>query len=1058
MYVSHNLAVRCSRYILSVIALVLFSGTIMAQNIRVTGKVIDETGLPVIGASVLQQNTTNGVATDLDGAFEIEVPSDATLVISSIGMKTQTVEVGGRSVINITMEEDAMLLDELVVTALGIKKERKALGYAVQDLKSDEILKNKTSNVINSLSGKVAGVNVTQTGGAAGSGAQIIIRGGTSLERDNQPLFVVDGVIYDNSTPIGGNSGFDGATRNSTTFGNRIMDINPEDIENMSVLKGPAATALYGSKAAAGVIVITTKKGEAGALNVGFNTKFSANWVNRFPEQQDMYKRGYYNSAGVFSDFTMTSWGDKFGANETMYNNIEDFFETSTVFDNTLNVSGGNEKGSFYLSASRMDQTGIVPETGFDKTTFRFNGEQKYNNLTVGANVAYSSANTQKTLTSAGLWDAGGNGAMSAVYGWPRSDDMTRYLNEDGSKYRMFEGQQPLSDDTENPYWIINKNDLHDNTNRFTGTTYASYKVAEWFDISYRLGYDTYLRNDYTFIHPGGAVRETFQNGRLSETDMNYEYLSSNLMLNFNKSFGDFDLNLLVGQSIEDTEITTNRRTGYNFVTEGVYSFENIDNADKKFQSLHSKKRLMGVYSEFRADYKSIAYLTVTGRNDWTSTLPLDNRSYFYPSVSGSLVFTELMPESDVLSFGKIRASWARVGKDTDPYATSTMLWSPREYLGGIGVGNSWQRGNPYLKPETTESIEFGLDLRFFNGRLGVDYTYYSNDSKDQIVTPRLSQATGYILLSTNVGNVLNKGMELAITGSPISKRDFSWDVTLNLAGNRGTVENLLTGQDVLYVTDVQVGNAKAASFNYGKFMGISGSTWTRDDDGNLVLDWYTGMPTSDNSTTKYVGDREPTFSGGLNNNIRWKNWNLSFLFDIRVGGDIYNGTDYYMTTYGMSERSMDRESLTIEGVAKNPVTGTMEPKTYTYNAGQSYDISTPSGSVVRRYGNDIIREYWNTHFQRETANYITNTNWLRLRSLSLSYNLPEEILRKQGVIKGMSVTLEGTNLLLFTNYKGMDPETSVAGSGVIGSSSTGIDYNGVPATAGFSVGLSLTF
>lgn len=1058
MYVSKKLTVRCIRFMLSVFALILVSGSLFAQNIRVTGKVIDKSNQPIIGVYVVVQGTSVAASTDLDGNYSINAPENGVLVFTSIGMSTQNVPVNGRAVINVTMEDDAMLLDELVVTALGIKRERKALGYAVQDLKSDEIIKNKTSNLVNSLSGKIAGVNVTQSGGAAGAGAQIVVRGGTSLERDNQPLFVVDGVIYDNSTPIGGNSGFDGATRNSTTFGNRVMDINPEDIENMSVLKGPAATALYGSRAAAGVILITTKRGQEGALQVGFNSKFSANWVNRLPEQQNRYKRGIYNIAGVFSDHTIQSWGDPFGAGDTMYDNIGDFFQTSTVFDNTVNISGGSKNGSFYLSAARMDQEGIIPETGFQKSTFRFNGDRTHGNFTVGANVAFSSAITDKTLTSAGLWGGGGNGAMGAVYGWSRNDDMTRYLNEDGSKYRMFEGLQELSSDLENPYWIINKNKLRDKINRFTGTTHANYKVAEWMDISYRLGFDTYNKNDYTFIHPGGAVRETYQNGRLSETDVVYEYLSSNFMINFNKSFGDFDLGLLLGQSIEDTKVSTNRRTGYNFITEGMYSFENIGNADKFFQSLHSRKRLMGVYSEFRAGYKGIAYMTVTGRNDWTSTLPEDNRSYFYPSVSGSFVFTEIMPKSDILSFGKIRASWAKVGKDTDPYATSTLLWSPRVFLGGVGVGNSWTRGNPYLKPERTESVEFGVDLRLFNGRIGVDYTYYSNDSQDQIVTPRLSQTTGYILLSTNVGNVINKGMELSINAIPVQTKDFSWDLTLNLSGNRGTVKNLMTGQEVLYVTDVQVGNAKAASFNNGKFMAISGSEWRRDDEGNVVLDWNTGMPTSDGSTTKYVGDREPTFIGGLNNNLRWKNWNFSFLLDLRVGGDIYNGTDYYMTNLGMSKRSMDRESLTVSGVALNPATGNLEKRSYTYEAGKSYDITTPAGAIQRRYGNDIITEYYNKYVPLETANYLTKTNWLRLRSVSLTYNMPEALIKRQNVIKGMSVTVAGTNLLLLTNYKGMDPETSVAGSGVIGSSSTGIDFCGVPATAGFSVGLNLTF
>ncbi|MDP3435674.1 MAG: SusC/RagA family TonB-linked outer membrane protein [Bacteroidales bacterium] len=1053
MYVSHKLTVRCMRFMLSVFALVLLTGTLFAQNIKVTGKVIDKTNLPLMGVSVMVEGTRTGAATELDGSFSINAPGNAVLVFSAIGMKTERVPINNRTIINLTMEEDALLLDELVVTALGIKRERKALGYAVQDIKSDEILKNKTSNILNSLSGKIAGVNVTQSSGSAGAGAQIIIRGGTSLERDNQPLFVVDGIIYDNSTPIGGNSGFDGATRGATTNSNRIMDINPEDIENMSVLKGPAATALYGSKAAPGVILITTKKGAEGATRVTFSSKLSTSWVNRFPEQQDMYKRGMYNQVGIFSDYTTQSWGDKFSGSNKMYNNIEDFFQSGMVYDNSVNVSGGTKNGTFFLSASRFDQEGIIQETGFSKNTFRFNGDQKFGRFTVGANVAYSSAFTDKTLTTDGLWGGGGNGAMTALYGWARSEDITKYLKADGTKFRMFEGLQPLSSDVENPYWIINKNKMYDENKRLTGSINASFNVTDWFDISYRAGIDTYNKFEYTFIAPGGAVRETYQGGRLSHATTNYEYISSNLMMNFKKKISDFDLNLLIGQSIEDTKVKNDGMHGYNFITPGFYSFGNINNVDKFSQTTLSQRRLMGVYGEFRASYKSIAYLTVTGRNDWTSTLPKEDWSYFYPSVGGSLVFSELLPKNDVLSFAKIRGSWARVGKDTSPYATSTVLWAPRTFLAGTGVGNNWTRGNPYLMPEITESIEAGLEARFFNGRLGFDFTYYQNESKNQITTPRLGQSTGYILLSVNVGRIVNKGMELSLNAIPVQNKNFTWDMTLNLAGNRGTVSGLLTGQDVLYVTDVQYGNAKAASFNNGVFFGISGSTWRRDDAGKVIMDWNTGMPLSDNLTTKMVGDREATLTGGFNNSFQYKNFNLSFLLDIRVGGDIFNGTDYYMTMAGMSKRSMDRESLTVSGVSLNPATQVLEPKTVTYKANESYTIAG-----VQNYGSDIIRKYWAQSHPLETANYITKTNWLRLRSVYLSYTLPQEIIKKQNIIKGLTVTLQGTNLWLLTNYKGMDPETSVAGSGVIGSSSAGIDYAGVPATAGMSVGLNLTF
>ncbi|MDR1504621.1 MAG: TonB-dependent receptor plug domain-containing protein, partial [Prevotella sp.] len=348
--------------------------TDLQQTVKtITGTVIDRNGEPLAGVSVTIRGTVTGTMTDGSGKYAITVrDNNQVLNFSYIGFKPLSVPAKN-NVIDVTMEEDAQMMDEVVVTAMGIKKERKALGYSVQDINADELMKNKSTNVLNSLSGKIAGLNVTQSSGAAGAGASIIIRGGTSLERDNQPLFVVDGMIYDNSTDAGGNSAFDGATRVNSTNSNRIMDINPEDIENVSVLKGPAASALYGSRAAAGVIVITTKKGQEGQVKVNVNSKFSTSWVNRYPEQQDRYKRGYYNQSGTLDDYTMNSWGAPFKEGEQVYNNMEDFFQNGSTWDNNVSISGGSKNSNYFLSASRYDQTGIIPETGFEKTTFRFN-------------------------------------------------------------------------------------------------------------------------------------------------------------------------------------------------------------------------------------------------------------------------------------------------------------------------------------------------------------------------------------------------------------------------------------------------------------------------------------------------------------------------------------------------------------------------------------------------------------------------------------------------------------------------------------------------------------
>lgn len=1048
------------RFLLTFFGVAVYASCLMAQQKSITGRVTSPTGEALSNVTVVVQGTNRTVKTNADGSFTIQASPGEKLVFRSIGASEFIQTVGSGNVYSIKLADSEEELQEVIVTAMGIKKEKKALGYAVQDIKAEELMKNKTANVINSLAGKIAGVNVTQTSGSAGAGAQIILRGGTSLERDNQPLFVVDGVIYDNSTVIGGNSGFDGAQAVTSTNNNRIMDVNPEDIENVSVLKGPAAAALYGSRAAAGAILITTKKGKDGRAEIGFSSRLSTNWVNRLPEQQDKYKRGYYNAAGVLDTYTTQSWGEQFGSGDVMYNNIENFFQSSPIYDNNVNVSGGNANSTFFLSASRFDQKGVIPETGFGKSTFRFNGDQKYGRLTIGANVAYSVAATDKTLTSAGLYNSGGTGAMNSVYRWSRNDNMGVYLNDDGTKYRMFEGLQPLRDDIENPYWTINKNELGDRTERITGNLNANVKVADWWNVMYRVGMDSYLTKNSTKIASQGAIKEQWQNGMMSESDVKFNYLSSNLMSDFNKKIGDFDFGALVGFFAEETKITNNRRMGFDFVIPDFYSFENIIPANKSMTVTHSNKRLFGLYGEFRASYRDFLFLNVTGRNDWTSTLPVSNRSYFYPSVGGSFVFSEFTKNVDWLDFGKIRASWARVGKDAAPYVTNTYLWAPKEFLGGVtGTGNNWSRGNPYLLPENTTSFEVGAEMRFFGGRLGVDYAYYTNNSFNQILSPRLGQSTGYIFVSVNAGDIYNKGMELSITGKPIVKQDFVWDATINMSKNEGKVDNLLTGVDILYVTDVQVGNAKAASFNGGEFMAISGSKWNRTDNGAIILDPATGMPTSDNLTTYNIGNREPRLTGGFNNSFTYKNLNLSFLLDFRVGGDIYNGTDYFMTVNGMSKRSMDRETLTIEGVVNNGGTSESpiyDPKTFTFQANEMYDVKG-----VETSGRKIIQDYWSDFYARESANFMTNTNWLRLRTVSLSYNFSNNLLQTAGVsnvIKGLTATLTGTNLWLLTNYKGMDPETSAAGSGVVGSSSVGIDFNGVPSTAGVAFGLNLKF
>lgn len=1040
-----------------------FVAMAQSNNGKVTGVVRDANGEPLIGATVKVKGTNQGTATDVDGKYSIKAAPGSTLVISYIGATPQEVKVTG-SVMDIDMADGTTKLDEVVVTALGIKRDRKALGYAVDDLKAEELMRNKNTNAINSLAGKIAGVSVTQSSGAAGSGAQIILRGGTSLERDNQPLFVVDGVIYDNSTSVIGNSGFDGMTGVATTNSNRVMDINPEDIESMSVLKGPAASALYGSKAANGVVIITTKKGKEGNVEINLSAKYITTWAKYLPETQKKYKRGYieqhYNADGSFKDFSYdnrsyNSWGAPAAAGEELYDNIGNFFETGGAWDTNLSISGGNKNGNFFLSGSFYDQDGIIPTTGYKKATFRFNGEQKYKIFTFGANAAYSQARTVKTLTSSALFNDTGSGTMYAVYNWSPFDDMRNYIDEEGNRVSLRPDLMPW-EERNNPYWILNKDRLTDNTERFTGNFNVKADLFDWWWVSYRMGIDSYTTENTNTLAAGGTHKENWKNGMLSENSRRYQYLSTNLMTNFNKQFGDFNFNLLLGTTTEYTKSISNYRMAWNFQVPGFYAFDNALQEDRKFTNYKSKKRLVGVYGEFRADWRNAIFVTVTGRNDWSSTLPKENRSYFYPSVSGAIVFTELMGDSrpDWLTFGKVRASWAKVGKDTSPYVTNTYLWPVGTYLNGMsGVGNTWTTGNPFLKPEITKSTEVGLEMRFFRNRLHFDFAFYTNNSINQIMEPRLSNYIGYILRKVNAGDVYNKGMELTIGGIPVQTNDFTWETSLNLYGNRGTVKNLIKGVDILYVTDVQVGSARAASFNNGNFMAISGSELDRDDNGNLILD-ENNMPTGGTGTSAdkhEIGNREPKFAGGWNNTLTWKNWSFNMLWEFRVGGHVYNGTQYAMVSTGTAKLTEGRDRLAITGVHKDGE-GYTAPETYVFEAGKFYDYNgkqTP--------GEWIINNYYQDYYMRESANFMKKVNALRLRTISLSYSLPKSLLAKTKFIKACTLSAIANNLLLFTNYDG-DPEVAAAGAGAIGSSSVGIDYCGVPSTSSFAFGVNLTF
>ncbi|BAV05870.1 TonB-dependent receptor [Filimonas lacunae] len=1012
-----------------------------AQNGTLFGTILsDDDGLPLTEVTVTNQRTGKKTITGKNGTYTIAGDIGDTLSFSYIGYTTSVVSALAQQTIRLVRSQEA--LGDVVVTAFGIKKEKKALGYAVQDIKGEELLKNKTPNVINALNGKIAGLNITNSNGAPGSSAQIVIRGGTSVleSSDNQPLFVIDGIPIDNSTPVG-NTAYDKMGAAAASFGNRAMDINPDDIESISVLKGPSAAALYGLRAAAGAIVITTKKGKEGTTQVALSSRFSANRVARLPQQQNKFKQGNAITPTVPS---YLSWGSAFTGADTVYNNLQDFFQTGYGIDNNISISGGSKNGNYFLSAQRFDQTGTVPTTDYRKTALRYNGEQKLGWFTFGANASYTYTTTTRALTGGGLYNSSGMGYMMAAVDWPRNNNMADYLHADGSKKRLL-ASSDLADDIENPYWLVHNNPITDKTNRFTGAAFTRVKPLSWLEFSYKLGLDYYVTKINSVTMPGSAVSGDLQKGGISQNDREVSLLSSTFLITAQKKINkDFDVNVLLGQTTEMNNSTTDYRVATGFLVPNFISINNSAVANKLFQQSIGRRRLVGVYGDLRLAFRNIAYADVTGRNDWSSTLPEQNRSFFYPSVSGSFIFTELLPKSNILSFGKLRASWSQVGKDAPPYKTTTALDVPQTTLGG-GYIDSYTAGNPNLKPETTTSTEFGTELRLFNNKVGLDFTWYRNLSKDQIVSPRVSQGLGYIYRYVNAGKIENKGIEIAISATPVKKAGFEWSTNVNISHNNGRVLELPGSIPILYVTEAQYGYVKAASFNNGVFLGMSGNVWQTvangEHAGKLILNATTGLPTTSTATATMIGDREPDMLLGWNNNFTYKNFNLNFLLDARIGGDVFNGTEYEMMNTGMSKLTENRgQTVLMKGVI---------------------NTGTTADPVYQDFSKEVVMDqnYYVNYYAFHSPNFITKVNWLRMRSVALGYHFPQRLLaNKLSFVKSLDLLLAVQNVFLITNYKGMDPEVSAAGAGAGGSGSSGMDYLGTPPTRTFTLGFNIKF
>lgn len=1043
---------------LCVSALVTHNG--WSQDRQITGKVSGTNdNAPLPGASIIVKGTTRGTTSAADGTYKISVNNNSILIFTSLGFEKQEVKVGNQSVINVKLTDATSALDEVVVTAFGISEKKRGLTYSTQEVKGDEIAETGRGNALVALGGRVAGLTMTPSTGLPGSSVQIQLRGASSIGGNNSPLFVIDGLPVSNNTFAQGGLVTDGPNRNND-YMSRMGDLNPNDIESITVLKGLEAAALYGSEGSSGVIIITTKKGKQGNTKINYSNSFDVSNLYRFVETQKVYSRGSY---GVLDPTSLNFRGPKYSENPAnqSFDNAANLFQTGTLQRHNLSIDGGSPKVTYRFSSSYTDQKGVVPTTGMTQLQTRLTGSAE---LAKGVTLTNTFSLVSSDITKA---YRGSNGLYVSSLAWPSNDDMRVYLNPDGTRRRLVTADNSEFD---NPFFSLNKNQNKEKTIRVTENISLSADITPWLNITGRFGVDTYTTNLNLLISPEsssgnslGATNGITSKGYIDNATDGGRIFNGNLVATAKKTIGNFNGTLLFGTSVDDTRTETNAMYGEKLFLPDFNSINNTDITTQRSKTTVYQKRLQSAFSSLDVNYKETLYLRVTGRNDWSSSLVgTPKYDFFYPSVSGSFIFTEIpaIKEIGFLSFGKLRASYAETGKDPYlPYKIQSTLVPQTTTDGGFAYGVFG--GNRELTPERGVGIELGADLRFFKGRFGIDLAVYSNERSRQIVSQRLSYGTGFILALLNGGTFTNNGVELQVTGTPVKTKDFTWDINLNFSKLKTNVKNLPADVAEYYNSDTWLyNNARASAFvsdlsSYfknidnleyyqqwaGSATSIGGFSYLRNKAGDVLVNPATGLPIK-NTNFLPIGDRNPDFTIGLRNSFTYKGFNLSFLLDIRKGGDVFNGTAMFLYERGISTKTLDRDTpIVFKGVLRD---GYENSGTPTQNTIQI----TPSTSVNQGFYSSLA----------ESDFVERDINWLRMRDLSFSYTIPKKILSNIKFIKNASVFVRGTELFLITNYTGADPSVNGTTATSLGVGAAGIDFGTISLPRSFSTGISITF
>lgn len=1015
---------------------------VAAQVINVTGKVTDQSGNPLPGVNVLYKSTSIGTSTDAGGDYSIGVPPDAVLLFSFIGFLPQEVNVGGQTIINVQLVEETISLNEVVVTALGIKREVKSLGYSVSEVKSEEINKSGNSNPISALSGKVAGVSIVQTSAGPSGSSRVVIRGLSEIIGDNQPLYVIDGIPVQNGTlgQAGKYGGYD--------MGDGLSDINPEDIQSISVLKGASASALYGSRAQNGVVLITTKSGKLHqGIGVEVSTSITFDEVyNHFDTYQTKYGIGSNDSLPVNSStaYINSVWGQRLDPDISITyidgksrpyiqrsNSIDEFFRTGVTNVNNVSFTGGNENNSIRLSISNTSNSDIVPESGLNRYGINFRSFSKLGKrLRVDAKITY---NREEVDNRPALGDASNNiGKTLATWGPDIDPSMLKnyYENEFG-RYVSWTN----SSYSPNPYWMIYKTSNYSEKNRYIGLLSFDLDLIKNLTLNVKGGLDRY---DMQFIDYYDKFTPNIESGTLTEQNHYIQESNISSQLSYSGSFPEnFGYSISVGGNVSKQKYKGIVNTGINASSVGTISLTNYE--EVIISPFEESKEIQSLYGFGQISYKNYFFIDITARKDWSSSLYsfVNNTAkevgYFYPSISTSLIVSDIVKLPSLFSFAKIRASWAQIGNDPDPLMTGyTYAYSNRSLNGYRFASISGSVApNPYLKPQKTTSVEAGFDVRLVKNRIGLDMAYYSDVTEDMILRLPVDPTSGFNERIANTGEIKNHGIELLLNTVPINNRNLKWSVDINFSKNWNEVVKLNNDYDEVDIADARWGGVFIRAIEGEEYGQIWGTGYKLNDSGERIIGDGTtaqlGLPVVEN---KKLGSILPDWTGGIRSDVSYKNFNLGIAIDVRMGGDIYSMTNSSMASSGTSDITLegrDEKEYIAEGINEG--------------TGLENNVTVQPGTYWSYIGTNVAEEF------------IYDASFVKLREFTLGYSVPSKLLDKVNV-KGLTISFVGRNLwTIFKNAPNIDPESTYNnGNG------QGLEYGSIPTRKHYGFKVSFKF